>query len=409
MTKEFYYDNDIMKMIAIIAAVGFSYLFVVFNLFDDNDDDINVEEDEEESTTEHHEIVINDRRGDVGDNPISSKTYPWRYSAKLGKSIDICGHSRAAEKTGFDVVFNNDFDNADWYEKVQYYLWKAWNSFKGNNEHDEHEQNGRTGYFWNGPSFYFDYGIQGLRPANAVLLTHGHGDHSASLPFVDMEFDATSATYVPAEIFEQTYDYINGLYNMNEGNKRKRKIRLVGVKPGEYHIVEIPNKKGGKGKQYKIQVFKCYHSVPTVGYGVYEIRHRLKTEYENMSGVEIGKLKKNNPSIEITEEVDVPMIVYLGDTKIRVLEDENNKDIFKFPYIMIECTFFGNSVEDNPGLAIKKSHIHWNHLVPHIKSHPNNMFITYHFSERYTETQITEFFQVQKHKLDIDNVFPWLG
>lgn len=42
----------------------------------------------------------------------------------------------------------------------------------------------------------------------------------------------------------------------------------------------------------KIAVFDCNHTVPCVGYGLSELRQKLKPEYGNLSGSEIGTLKK---------------------------------------------------------------------------------------------------------------------
>ena len=48
-----------------------------------------------------------------------------------------------------------------------------------------------------------------------------------------------------------------------------------------------------KKNKFNLEIFQCFHQVPCVGYGVSEVRKKLKEEYTKLSGREIGELRKN--------------------------------------------------------------------------------------------------------------------
>ena len=137
--------------------------------------------------------------------------------------------------------------------------------------------------------------------------------------------------------------------------------------------------------------------MPCCGYGFTEIRNKLKNEYDYLkgNGKELYKLKKEG--IEIMEEKEYPIFCYLGDSTTKVFE---NDKIFEYPFIFTECTFL---YDDEEELAKKKGHTVWKNLKPIIKNNPNNTFIIYHFSRRYKETEINEFFEQQ----GIENIIIW--
>lgn len=71
---------------------------------------------------------------------------------------------------------------------------------------------------------------------------------------------------------------------------------------------------------------------------------------------------------------------------------------------MIECTFI---LEEELQQAEITQHMHWNDLEKAIRSHPDNFFILYHFSQRYKPEEIRQFFAVNAS--DIRNMHTWIS
>ena len=120
-----------------------------------------------------------------------------------------------------------------------------------------------------------------------------------------------------------------------------------------------------------------------------------------LSGKEIVALK--NQKIDIFETINDYIIAYLTDTTIKVF---SNSNIFKYKFIMIECTILDEESKDS---AKKHMHIYWGDLLPIIKSNPKNHFILIHISNRYNNEEITNFFESEKEKNQINNVEPWIN
>lgn len=290
---------------------------------------------------------------------MSVKIYPWKYWTDLTPSLTLCGHSRAAEASCF------------------------------------YSPQLKT---------YFDAGKQGLAEGVLTLLTHGHLDHSGDVWRLNLEFDNVMTLMVPKPIKSEVENFIRSACKVNnkfdKSNVLEKKYKVIGVEPYTTYM-QMLNK-----RSYLIETYECYHSVPTIGYGMYENRKRIKKEYADMTSREIADLKKKNKGLEISTIEPIPIIAYIGDTTTQVLEDKNNQNIFRFPFIVIESTFFGN---DSTNKANRDKHIHWNYLRPYVLSHPDNVFVLIHFSTRHKDDEIYNYFENDKEEHGYSNIIVWLG
>ena len=242
---------------------------------------------------------------------------------------------------------------------------------------------------------------------NHLLITHCHSDHCANLPFhlYSHKPEEKIKIYVPKGIERHIKEYIESAYLLSshtfpeEENIKREELHLYNfyeliiVEPGNNIPIKI------KKVEYNLEIFKCYHQVPCVGYGVYNIRKKLKQEYSKLSGKEIGELRKKG--VDINYDFVNKMFVYLGDTGKEIFENNEWIKIVEYPAIIIECTFF---LKDEKEQAIKTNHIHWDDLEPIVDKYINNTFILIHFSQRYDISEIKKFFNEKNRS----NVIPWV-
>jgi len=244
-------------------------------------------------------------------------------------------------------------------------------------------------------SLMFDAGVRTSNTPNHIFITHCHADHFFDLPIILAGICKKTNIYSPID--ESTVDnFIRSSFTLiNNGNVRIPPYHINRVFPSQ--IIKFSENK----RDYKIEVFKCYHRVSSNGYGLSEIKKKLKSEFVGKNGKEIVELKKKG--IEICDLVEDYVFAYLTDTTPRVF---NNENIFKYRTIMVECTIL---TEDGKDSAKKHMHTYWGDLLPIIKSHPNNHFILIHISTRYNQEEIIEFFNKEKETHGITNVEPWLN
>lgn len=230
----------------------------------------------------------------------------------------------------------------------------------------------------------FDCGVSHNFVPEHVFITHGHLDHTKAIAETIVQQGNTKAKikikpniFIPSEteqFFKEAIHHIFVLSKHNPTHKMNNKFNLVSSTENMRIDVVIKN------TPWIVEIFKCYHTTPCVGYGLIEKRQKLKEEYKNLTGQELGNLKKQN--IQITEEKEYPILCFLGDTTIEVFKNNN---IFKYPIIFTECTFFEENLKK---LAWTKKHTLWSDLIKIINKHPDNFFIIYHFSNRYKDIDI---------------------
>jgi len=76
----------------------------------------------------------------------------------------------------------------------------------------------------------------------------------------------------------------------------------------------------------------------------------------------------------------------------------------------MECTFFCNETVDR---ANRDGHIHWSQLEPYVVSHPETTFVLIHFSLRYSEEEVHQFFDGlttrENNPISLKNVVLFVG
>lgn len=250
-----------------------------------------------------------------------------------------------------------------------------------------------------------DCGLESELIPDHVFITHGHADHSKDIPMTLVQLSSFKSQqqkkiniFVPIEMTEYVRKYIDAFYVMSKNNpthKAHSKYNLISVEANMRIPILIRNTK------YIIEIIKCFHTVPCVGYGFIEVRTRLKQEFRGLNQKELITLKKSGT--EIQEEYENPMFCYLGDTNEWVFTNKNTFELIKkYPVIMSECTFI--TPEQIPQ-AKKKKHIYIETIDEIIKNNLNKTFILYHFSDRYEEQEIIDFFI----KKNYNNVIPWVS
>lgn len=253
-----------------------------------------------------------------------------------------------------------------------------------------------------------DAGVPCNQATSFHFITHGHLDHCGCLPnsLFEISPKGQPVIVVPNPIKELMKNYIHNTFVLTKNNPNTtihNKYKLIGAKAGESFTLKVKN------MNWKIEVFKCNHTVPTSGYGFVEIRNKLKEEYKSLSQEEINKLREEK--VCITEEKEYPLFCFLGDTDHKVFEDDRLK---KYKTIIVECTFFEKTEDKVPSKknkniselalhASKCKHMYWDNLKPIVKQRSDTLFILTHFSYRYTQKEIHDFFSSQ----NLANILPW--
>lgn len=229
---------------------------------------------------------------------------------------------------------------------------------------------------------------------STFLITHGHLDHMAGLPayvarrrMMKME---PPTIYIPEEIVDQTERLLNAWQRLDRG---RMVCDLKGVAPGDEFELS---------REHVVTVFRTSHTVPSVGYIVWDRRRKLKPELVGLPQDEIRDRKLAGE--DVTHEVRVPLVCYTGDTSPVGLDD--CEATFESRILITELTFF--RPEHRREKIHKFGHMHLDDFVERAERFQNELIIVGHFSTRYHESQLQNALSRRMPKSLRDRILIWI-
>ena len=232
--------------------------------------------------------------------------------------------------------------------------------------------------YWRIPELKIGFDL-GAQPWNFMgtpswFVTHMHLDHMAALPvyvarrrMMKME---PPTIYLPEHGIDPLRDVLRGFSRLDGG---RLPCQLEAVRPGD----EIR-----LSRELVVDVVPTFHTVPSVGYCVWECRSKLKPQYSELSGNEIRDLRYSGE--EVSEEIRTPLLGYVGDSTSRGLDE--NPVFYETKILITEMTFVApNHSKDK---IRKHGHMHLSDYVERQDRFQNECIIAAHFSTRYHEKQI---------------------
>jgi ribonuclease Z len=124
------------------------------------------------------------------------------------------------------------------------------------------------------------------------------------------------------------------------------------------------------------------HTVPSLGYVVWERRKKLKAEYHSLTGEQIRDLRLSG--VDVTEEKRIPVLAYLGDSEPAGLDA--CPEMYEAKILIAEMTFVAASHRKEK--IHKHGHMHLDDFAERRARFKNERLIVAHFSTRCNEKQI---------------------
>ncbi len=220
--------------------------------------------------------------------------------------------------------------------------------------------------------------------ANHVLLSHGHMDHVAGLPYYfaqrDFQDVAAGTALVPANLVEPLEDLMRA-WGRVEGHVPPH--RFVPTTAGDDYEIR---------RNLLARAFASNHIRGSLGFAVIDVRKKLKAEFNGLTERQIIELK--NKGVEITNRVEYPQVAFLGDS--------GPGDYASLPCVanarvlLVECTFFD---DEHMGRARAGRHMHIKDLAGMLEGMNNERIILVHVTRR---TNIAEARKILRKKLPED-------
>lgn len=232
--------------------------------------------------------------------------------------------------------------------------------------------------YWRVPelSLGFDLGAQpwSFMGTETWFVTHGHLDHIAALPvyvarrrMMKME---PPVIYLPQEIVDPVREVMKHFMRLDRG---RMPCELRPVAPGDE--VEL-------SRELVVTASQTKHTVPSLGYVVWDRRRKLKPEFTELSGDQIRDLRL--AGTEVTHELRQPLVAYVGDTAPVGLDA--CPAMYEAKILICEMTFV--APEHRKEKIHKYGHMHLDDFVERRDKFKNELVIAAHLSTRYHDAAV---------------------
>jgi ribonuclease Z len=206
------------------------------------------------------------------------------------------------------------------------------------------------------------------------LLSHTHLDHIAALPvyvarrrMMKME---PPTVYVPAYAVEDVKRLLLIVQRLDRG---RQVCDLKGLNAGDEVALS---------REHVLTAFATTHTIPSLGFLVWDRRFKLKEEYQGLPGDRIRDLRLGGT--EVTREVRTPLLCYTGDTSPAGLDAF--PPAFQAKVLITELSFVRpNHRRDK---IHKFGHMHLDDFIERADRFENELIVAGHLSTRYTEPEV---------------------
>jgi len=225
----------------------------------------------------------------------------------------------------------------------------------------------------------FDLGAQpwSFMGTATWFVSHTHLDHVAALPIyvarrrmMKME---PPTIYLPEDAVNPVQRLLRNSSQLDRG---RLPCELIPARPGD----EIK-----LSRELVVTVSETAHTIPSLGFIVWERRHKLKPEFQNMSDNQIRDLRRSGT--EVTKERRIPRIGYLGDSAPQGLD--RCPAMYDAQILITEITFV--APEHRKEKIHKLGHFHLDDFVARRGQFKNELIIASHFSSRYHPDQVRSY------------------
>jgi ribonuclease Z len=209
-----------------------------------------------------------------------------------------------------------------------------------------------------------------------LFLSHGHADHVGALGSLlgirGLLRKNSLRIHMPAPIVEPVCDALRSLSRLQ---RYELAIEPVAMEPGDERPIRA---------DLWVRAFRTYHPVPSLGYQFFRRVQKLKREYHDLSGAEIGARRKRGEDLfETRERLE---LAYATDTLVRVIEE--SPSILASRVLVLECSF----LDDKKSLADSRAgcHIHLDELLERADLFACEHLVLMHFSQIYRPREVHE-------------------
>lgn len=232
--------------------------------------------------------------------------------------------------------------------------------------------------YWRIPELKLGFDLGGspwaFMATQTYFVTHAHLDHLAAIPvyvarrrMMKME---PPTIYLPADVVENVQRVLHAWQRLDRG---RMVCNLIGVKPGD----EID-----LSREHVVTAFATKHTVPSVGYVVWDRRKKLRPDLVGRPESEIRDRRLAGE--EVTHEVRVPLVCYVGDSAPAGLD--GYPPVYDAQILITELTFY--RPEHRKEKIHKFGHTHLDDLIERADKFKNELIILTHFSTRYQDKQV---------------------
>lgn len=226
------------------------------------------------------------------------------------------------------------------------------------------------------------------------FVTHPHLDHMAALPVYVarrrmMRMDPPTI-YVPAAVVEDVRRLLLIMQRLDRG---RMVCHLKGVSPGDE--IEL-------SREHVVTVFATAHTVPSVGFVVWDRRNKLKPEYHGLPGERIRDLRLSG--VPVTSEVRTPLVAYTGDTSPAGLD--GYPPAYQAKILITEMSFIRPNHRREK--IHKFGHMHLDDFIERADRFHNELIICAHYSTRYHPQEVQRYLATRLPPTLRERVIVWV-